>query len=869
MASEAGSLDDIVVTLMSMGFEINDCQEAITNGKLTVQSAIDWILAGKPGNVAVTQKSLVLNKPMPNQLGGGSSNPFVPTNVSALTPASDTNMESSSSEVMGVDASDDTIVSRCHLSEKQQQIKLNFQEKERLEAKRLASEEKKRKKNERERILKEIQEDREKVKLIKQSKLDTPSSASEVPQLNIAVREPADGQEDQNTTTSIQVRLPSGQMFRQSFSVQSTLYNVWESVCAQLNTAIIAYCGFIQPFPRKEYSRDEMRHTLKALGLVPSGSLVLKKKDADQATPPDPSTMQSPIIMRALAQLGDEREEAEEEEVVDRPPPFNWGRVLRPNRDEPMDVGLDDNEGQLNILDQFRGVAAHPVGGVHPIVGNHRFEGFGNRLVPEGVPGDDNRHLNRRAPEMAAEAAENRSAQNQPSTSQSFQRSSFTEHFFNVRSLQDMSMSVLSRRFTDPRNPIYSISGLSEEILQKFLAYLKKEGLLKPKILHMLPSYLLKLTLDFYPYTTNELLYAARIFVNLHTLSLNSCTLITDSGLIAIKGMKSLKVLNLSGCSQITNSCFAFIQELKQLQTLNLEGTGVTDPGIIQFSESETAVQLAHLDLGRTSITHEIFPSLQKMKMLKSLYMKNTRISSLAGLETVTSLENLDISETNIVTDCILCLTRLPGLSHLSLTGTQDVNGDRALAYLKDMKLTALYLPCRSTTSDAGFQLTSLDLTNYINIGDPSMFYIGQMISLKKLLLTNTKISDEGMQHLTKLVNLEVLYLDRTLVSNAGAAIIVNFKHLNELSLSATSITSDFVKQGSLNQCIYLTKLNLSRTIIGDKGIHNLKLPNLLMLNLDCTRVHPSSISIIESHCPNVKSVTIANLAALNEDEEN
>lgn len=62
------------------------------------------------------------------------------------------------------------------------------------------------------------------------------------------------------------------------------------------------------------------------------------------STAPDPSTMQSPIIMRALAQLGDEREEeeAEEEQVVDRPPPFNWGRVLRPNRDEPMDVGREN-----------------------------------------------------------------------------------------------------------------------------------------------------------------------------------------------------------------------------------------------------------------------------------------------------------------------------------------------------------------------------------------------------------------------------------------------------------------------------------------------------------------------------------------------
>jgi len=35
-------LDDIIATMLSMGFEFQDCQEAVTNGKLTVQAAIDW-----------------------------------------------------------------------------------------------------------------------------------------------------------------------------------------------------------------------------------------------------------------------------------------------------------------------------------------------------------------------------------------------------------------------------------------------------------------------------------------------------------------------------------------------------------------------------------------------------------------------------------------------------------------------------------------------------------------------------------------------------------------------------------------------------------------------------------------------------------
>lgn len=47
---------------------------------------------------------------------------------------------------MGVDVGDETVVSRSHLSEKQQQIKLSFEEKERLEARRKVNEEKRQRK---------------------------------------------------------------------------------------------------------------------------------------------------------------------------------------------------------------------------------------------------------------------------------------------------------------------------------------------------------------------------------------------------------------------------------------------------------------------------------------------------------------------------------------------------------------------------------------------------------------------------------------------------------------------------------------------------------------------------------------------------
>lgn len=52
------------------------------------------------------------------------------------------------------------------------------------------------------------------------------------------------------------------------------------------------------------------------------------------------------------------------------------------------------------------------------------------------------------------------------------------------------------------------------------------------------------------------------------------------------------------------------------------------------------------------------------------------------------------------------------------------------------------------------------------------LFLFPCLNSLKKLLLSNTKVTDEGMMHLKGLTKLEVLYLDRTQVSDPGASII-------------------------------------------------------------------------------------------------
>ena len=36
------NIDDLIVCLVGMGFELEDCQEAVQAGKLAVQAAVEW-----------------------------------------------------------------------------------------------------------------------------------------------------------------------------------------------------------------------------------------------------------------------------------------------------------------------------------------------------------------------------------------------------------------------------------------------------------------------------------------------------------------------------------------------------------------------------------------------------------------------------------------------------------------------------------------------------------------------------------------------------------------------------------------------------------------------------------------------------------
>ncbi|XP_070211660.1 uncharacterized protein [Littorina saxatilis] len=950
---ESQTVDDMIAAVMSMGFELKDAKDAMQYGKISTQEAVEWILAGKPGYAASGAQPPTLKLGEQNtSLQPDTRVPFsrpLPVPDSAASDVSSGQPTSPASSSLAEPSTSDTdmeqqVVSRLHLTEERYAQKKNFEEKKREEAQRNAKLEKMQAKREHERVLKEIAEDR---KINKMMRMHGPTQSDDTPQegkatptsssTNIgatsSVSSATSSSAAASAICSLQIRLPTGKQLRKKLDKGTTLGEVWKQVLDEAGKETEGHCGFIQPFPRREFTPVEMIKTLEQLGLVPSGSLVLKK----EAKQDEPAKEE-----RAAPELEEEEDAVPMNEArpltnrwqpVEPPQVHQWGRGQALDNDEAADqqdelvdadadadeeeedgwnmrghqwgrgqalegdnAAMDVDEANDNIGDDeedddddnqwaapqglggfggggggfnagavLGGMLGMQGGGINPGV----FMGVGQRLVPMGAPGAEG-YNNRRSNELAAEAAQHRLQQPVPEV---LAPSEPSPPLLQVPRLQDTCFALVMERILDPVNPLHTLGSIPQDLSQQILSHLLHEKLLDQKTIKLfLSCFLQRLILDTYTYATNELLYALRLHHSLQILSLHSCPLISDQGLHHIANLKNLKVLNLGLCKQITNKSLKVIAGFPQLHTLSLEETSVTDGGLIQYFAGKLCIR--HLNLNRTAVTNDIFPHLQNLENLQLLYLEETKITSLEGVQNLKKLETLNVASTLIPTTSLQFLQGHPTLTQLNFANTDHINGDTALEYLAGLKLRTLCLPDRHTVTSAGlahitgFLLHTLDLTNYIHVGDLGMEHVGKITSLRKLMLSNTKVTDLGLLELGRLVRLKILYLDRTSVSDSGITVVKAFKQLSELSLSTTSVTSRFLKEGVLHSCQGLTKLNLSRTHVGDSGVAKLKLPYLQLLNLDCTRVHAKMVDTIRANCPALKSVTTANLTPVAEEDE-
>ncbi|WAQ94497.1 hypothetical protein MAR_006968 [Mya arenaria] len=209
------------------------------------------------------------------------------------------------------------------------------------------------------------------------------------------------------------------------------------------------------PFPRREFTIEEMSRTLADLGLTPTGSLVIQKRQ---------------IHSRAMEMGGrDEREndgQPEGEEMLEE-----HGHGMPP----PAGLG-------------FGGAMDEMLGGLGVGANNQAFGGTGQRLVAEGHQGFRTDFHDRPARELAVERAQARQAAPPPAALGPQQGPSSgplgPPSLSQVHSLAQMCLKNVANRLNDPRHQLLSLAGISEEMAQIILEFLIKEKLLKPKTLN-------------------------------------------------------------------------------------------------------------------------------------------------------------------------------------------------------------------------------------------------------------------------------------------------------------------------------------------------------------------------------------------------
>ncbi|XP_020917387.1 uncharacterized protein LOC110254701 [Exaiptasia diaphana] len=832
--ADSENLDELLAALASMGFEFEDCNEALLAGHTNLESAVEWLMHRK-------------------------SQSHFKTHISkddSTVPGKD-HLE----DVTG-NMQEQPLTSRWTISDDAKKAREQFIEKEREQARTEAKKRKLEERRVRQQILSQIADD----KALRKAKIASKSNTSvsdQQPSTNIKdVVKP----KKNNTECLLKVRLPNGQVKTGAISITVSLVEAISLVSGE-SSLRNQEVDVLQPFPHKIFTLDELELSLESLGLHPSAMIVVQKRQIHSGLE---QQAQSSSAAESMAESDNNCEETNRQLNIDEGQQPEIGgneRNLLPNEVNEAEIPADNMQPPpLDVIPELAGrhrPHQWPGGGMR--LGDVEYNPHAiNPTLPSSSPGESaERRMEMREQRLQHLMDTNQCQMDAPQLHR------------EVRRLEDICIEDVALRVSGhPRlQPIASLGNLSNSICDKLLEKLMKSKALTPKVMNAFLSCCLRcIKLDCYLLVTNELLSTLRCHKYLTLLSLKSCPLITDKAMEAIAALKKLQSLNINQCSQLTDKCMIYIKELPSLSVLQMDRTKVTDEGISYFvTHAKCVAKLTHLSLCGTAISNSSLKVIKNLKSLKVLEMENTKIDQLDDLSEMTSLERLNVSHTQLTDSSICTIRHLSSLKSLNLLSTNISNS--GLQQLHGLQLMLLKLPNRLTITDQGlyhiqgFPLTTLDLSDYINITDLGIQYISSIHSLTKLTLSNTRLTDVGLRSLSGLVDLVELNLDRTKVTDDGCAVIQNFQNLQILSLSSTDITTQMLLNGVLNNCIKLNQLNLSRTRVSNRGIANLHLPSLTLLNLDWTRV-TFDCQVLLTGCPCLKALRTNNCSGSDDDED-
>ena len=351
---------------------------------------------------------------------------------------------------------------------------------------------------------------------------------------------------------------------------------------------------------------------------------------------------------------------------------------------------------------------------------------------------------------------------------------------------------------------------------------------------------------------------------------------ITYKGLEYLKALKSLEILSIK-LSPLNEKEINVIADLDSLNTFMLHLPNATESNLASlakvssFKQLEIALDyvttgkgLEELITKNSSLDYLVICGLNldnsKLKYLKKApfikrmwFVRDLPLTDegLAHISSITQIEDLHISHSQITDRGLTCLNSMKSLKILDISWTKVT--DEGLAALKNLKsLESLSVP--SEITDKGLIYIS-ELPNLkelsvhcLQVTDTGVEYISKISSLEELGIGGNGITDIGISNISKLSNLKILSISRTNPSLGDKALVYlsNLKSLTSLSLPSDSeITISGLK--NLNSLTNLKDLWIKSVKQDNTVLDISKLTNLEVLTIRPKSTLSGNTYIIDS----------------------
>lgn len=344
---------------------------------------------------------------------------------------------------------------------------------------------------------------------------------------------------------------------------------------------------------------------------------------------------------------------------------------------------------------------------------------------------------------------------------------------------------------------------------------------------------------------------------------------VDDAGLLRLSHLKDLEVLSLA-CSLISDDGLAVLKNFPELRELNLQYSCVKGPGLRHL---KSLPKLERLDLSDNELTDDCVSTLLELKALKKLSLKGTYVSP-------SRLDELRERGIELFESLLAGLQNGVSAAHDVATLGTDPGMETALAawktiqkkaYQADSQLEMMLPPdgrvtclrvrgarLRQKHLQAIAQISSLrnlDLAVSTFPDLTAMSELNSLLELRRVDLSRTAAHEVLSLNPNWLRRIESLHLRSAgLVDDDLKSLANQFPKLRILDLSGNPISD--TAMSSLNDCVHLEELVLSRTKVTPKGIVKLaELPELRRLDLTGTAVGRGDLEELAGKRPHLRVI--------------